>query len=757
MRLSRFILPISLIFPTYDSLQTQTEFSQENATQILRYLSVDIGPRTMGSPAEWQALNYAIEKYKEYGCDTAYIMKIDRFSRGNTNSGVAVGIKRGMTKRTIVIGGHIDSAEPEIPGADDDGSGSAVVIEAAHVFGKREMQSTIVFCCFGGEEQGLIGSKHFVSNFPDIDSMVMMMQIDMANGLGILDIVPDAHKSSSSPKWLVRAAVEEYNNLGYKHLRYSTHFNSLNYSLTAGPGSDHEPFLQKGIPAIAFISDVSKPIHTPRDNFENFEQAGLKRSGDIIVKLIERFDGGIPSRDLDIYWLYLLWGIPVFIPMWGLLVFISFVAIMTVLAFISVRKRREPVDSPTRIRWSGIKMFLFSIIIVTCGWFSSDLVGWIKGNRFPWIGEIGWYYLLAAIAMSIGGWIVLRISLKLKLSQCPYVHFKRAVIILLAFLVTLWFVNLKLVVEPGIALLLISLAILVRQPILKLILIALSPLWMIRLIFSEWSDVFLNVSTSVNIPDLIKLFLNAGVILIFSVYILPFLFAITAVIKDSIPLNLFIVKLRSRTTFIVLTTVFVGLSCYLFSIPRYNSLLYRNVNIEQEYNMSTDVKTVTVNGSEYLNGLRIEHPRGDSLIVGRITSMEIKPETGFDTSWVSVSRQEQKHRFNDTTHYDIELTLRTKSRPYTVSVTYSIAGKEMNAFDTPWQFRTNKSDKDIYWYSFPDTVHIIPVKFSTIGNDSVNENIEVVFDKLAYLIKIEGKMTDVIPRTKYSANFWYKR
>jgi len=81
----------------------------------------------------------------------------------------------------------------------------------------------------------------------------------------------------------------------------------------------------------------------------------------------------------------------------------------------------------------------------------------------------------------------------------------------------------------------------------------------------------------------------------------------------------------------------------------------------------------------------------------------------------------------------------------------------MNAFDTPWQYRTNKSGKNIYWYSFPDSILTIPVKFSTIGNDSVKENIEVVFDKLAYPIKIAGKMTDVIPRTKYTANFWYKR
>src|ERR1041385_4327556 len=102
-------------------------------------------------------------------------------------------MKRGATKRIIIIGGHIDSAGPEIPGADDDGSGSATVMEIARVLGKREMQSPLVFCCFGGEEQGLEGSKYFASYFPGIDSVDLMLQVDMANGLGVIDIDPDTY------------------------------------------------------------------------------------------------------------------------------------------------------------------------------------------------------------------------------------------------------------------------------------------------------------------------------------------------------------------------------------------------------------------------------------------------------------------------------------------------------------------------------------------------------------------------------------
>src|SRR5260221_576660 len=84
-------------------------------------------------------------------------MPFDRTGRVNTSSGIAVGIKRGATGRIILIGGHIDSAGPEIPGADDDGSGAATVLELARLFGHKPSHSTLVFCCVGGEEQRLDG------------------------------------------------------------------------------------------------------------------------------------------------------------------------------------------------------------------------------------------------------------------------------------------------------------------------------------------------------------------------------------------------------------------------------------------------------------------------------------------------------------------------------------------------------------------------------------------------------------------------
>jgi Zn-dependent M28 family amino/carboxypeptidase len=71
-------------------------------------------------------------------------------------------------KRIYLISGHYDSrgtdtldTKGDAPGANDDGSGVAVVLEAARVLSKHKFPATIIFLAVAGEEQGLNGSKHF--------------------------------------------------------------------------------------------------------------------------------------------------------------------------------------------------------------------------------------------------------------------------------------------------------------------------------------------------------------------------------------------------------------------------------------------------------------------------------------------------------------------------------------------------------------------------------------------------------------------
>ncbi|WP_426512069.1 M20/M25/M40 family metallo-hydrolase [Dactylosporangium sp. McL0621] len=84
--------------------------------------------------------------------------------------------------RIHVVSGHYDSRITDVmnftadaPGADDDASGVAVVLELARVFATRPVESTIVFAAFAGEEQGLFGSTYMAAQFKAAGAKVAAM------------------------------------------------------------------------------------------------------------------------------------------------------------------------------------------------------------------------------------------------------------------------------------------------------------------------------------------------------------------------------------------------------------------------------------------------------------------------------------------------------------------------------------------------------------------------------------------------------
>jgi hypothetical protein len=89
--------------------------------------------------------------------------------------------------RVIIVGGHLDSratdvmdATSQAPGANDDASGVAMVMEMARVMASREFPATLVFIAFQGEEQGLYGSRHLAERVKNEDwNLVAMLNNDI--------------------------------------------------------------------------------------------------------------------------------------------------------------------------------------------------------------------------------------------------------------------------------------------------------------------------------------------------------------------------------------------------------------------------------------------------------------------------------------------------------------------------------------------------------------------------------------------------
>jgi len=94
-----------------------------------------------------------------------------------------IATRRGATDETIVIGGHYDTVSAG-PGAVDNGSGTAVILELARVMAQRDSQHTLVFIAFDAEEEGLIGSRAYVDGLSDaqISKIRAMLNFDMLGG-----------------------------------------------------------------------------------------------------------------------------------------------------------------------------------------------------------------------------------------------------------------------------------------------------------------------------------------------------------------------------------------------------------------------------------------------------------------------------------------------------------------------------------------------------------------------------------------------
>ena len=122
----------------------------------------DFDSKHISRPGNQLAATYLFETYKSFG----YSPELQWFERDNALGGktanVVATLKGTVNPELVyVVSSHYDSAAIS-PGADDDSSGTAVLLETARIMAQRPQPATIVFASFTGEEAGLLGSREFV-------------------------------------------------------------------------------------------------------------------------------------------------------------------------------------------------------------------------------------------------------------------------------------------------------------------------------------------------------------------------------------------------------------------------------------------------------------------------------------------------------------------------------------------------------------------------------------------------------------------
>lgn len=123
---------------------------------------------------------YFLNYMKNMGFDTVYLQN---YTIANTTyvapNIIAVNYGKTDPDSTFLACGHWDVYASMAPGADDNGSGTVSVLEAARVLSNYSFKKTIKFCLFSGEELGLYGSKAFVNSIESSEKIGAAINLDM--------------------------------------------------------------------------------------------------------------------------------------------------------------------------------------------------------------------------------------------------------------------------------------------------------------------------------------------------------------------------------------------------------------------------------------------------------------------------------------------------------------------------------------------------------------------------------------------------
>jgi hypothetical protein len=217
--------------------------------------------------------------------ETAAIDVSIRTTRATVNNVLAY--LPGKTDEYVIIGAHYDHlgrgnfdslAPSQIgqihPGADDNGSGTAGVLELARLLApmKGQLKRGILFADFAGEELGLLGSAAWVKDpTRPLDKAVAMLNMDMIGRIKDQKVYIGGVGTGST----LKAAVEEaQTNSGFK----------IEYSPGGYSSSDHTSFVAKKIPVLFFFSGLHSDYHKPSDTWDKIDPVAATRLLEIVGK-----------------------------------------------------------------------------------------------------------------------------------------------------------------------------------------------------------------------------------------------------------------------------------------------------------------------------------------------------------------------------------------------------------------------------------------------------------------------------------------
>jgi hypothetical protein len=272
------------------------QFSADAALEHIRK-QVSFGPRVAGTPGHAQQLQWMTDYLRE----RADTVELQPFTHTHTVSGkqlqmtnVIARFNPGATERVLLLT-HWDTRptadydvddrarNQPIPGANDGGSGTAVLLEIANILKTQKPDVGVDLLFVDGEDYGpeehdmYLGAKYFAANAGSYRPLYAVL-VDM-----IADKTPRFGIEDTSQR-MAPEVVQRIWGLA-EDLGYGAYFTRVNVGAI---GDDHVPLNNAGIRTANIIDCCDPPWHTTQDNFENVSPVGLGIVGTVLVELLFR-------------------------------------------------------------------------------------------------------------------------------------------------------------------------------------------------------------------------------------------------------------------------------------------------------------------------------------------------------------------------------------------------------------------------------------------------------------------------------------
>lgn len=248
----------------------QTLVNQVSASEIESNLTdfVGFGEKQLGSNAEANCLDWLVDMYESWGYTDIQQQEVTAWGESGYNLIVT---KQGTVypDTYIIVDGHYDTING--PGANDNGSGTSVILEMARILKDIPTEYSIKFIHFTAEEWGLIGSYEYVENIavPQNLDIRLVYNIDQVGGVnGDINDTIYCDVDQSAPNGNNSESEMFTNQLSTCMELYS------DLMTTFGPayGSDYVPFQEEGFVITGLYEYNESPYpHSPQDTMANVD------------------------------------------------------------------------------------------------------------------------------------------------------------------------------------------------------------------------------------------------------------------------------------------------------------------------------------------------------------------------------------------------------------------------------------------------------------------------------------------------------